>query len=296
VIGSISFAIITDLFKLEMRGRVMGFVQMAFAASQIFGIPVGLYLANHFGWHSPFWLIVGFSVIVWTIVLIYLKPITAHLQLKTDKNPVEHLLHTVANVDYLRAFLATVLLATGGFMLMPFGAAFSTFNMKISADELPFLYAVTGVFTMISGPILGRFADSIGKFRMFAMGTILSAIMVGIYTNLGATPLWIAIILNVIMFIGITGRMIPAQSLLTAVPKPQDRGAFMSINSSVQQFSGGIASFVAGLIVIREPNGHLDRYNILGFVVICSMLVAVALMYNLNRHIQKKLHAATPNI
>ncbi|MBY0425715.1 MAG: MFS transporter, partial [Cytophagales bacterium] len=34
VIGSISFAIITDLFKMEFRGRVMGFVQTAFAASQ----------------------------------------------------------------------------------------------------------------------------------------------------------------------------------------------------------------------------------------------------------------------
>jgi predicted MFS family arabinose efflux permease len=42
VISSISFAIITDLFKLEVRGRVMGFVQMAFASSQVMGIPVGL--------------------------------------------------------------------------------------------------------------------------------------------------------------------------------------------------------------------------------------------------------------
>src|SRR5690606_11721910 len=31
VISAISFAIITDLFALEVRGRVMGFVQMAFS-------------------------------------------------------------------------------------------------------------------------------------------------------------------------------------------------------------------------------------------------------------------------
>ena len=34
VIGSISMAIVADLFALEQRGRVMGFVQMAFGASQ----------------------------------------------------------------------------------------------------------------------------------------------------------------------------------------------------------------------------------------------------------------------
>ena len=45
VIGSVSFAIITDLFKLEVRGRVMGFVQMSFAASQVLGLPIGLVLA-----------------------------------------------------------------------------------------------------------------------------------------------------------------------------------------------------------------------------------------------------------
>ena len=62
VISSISFAIITDLFKVEVRGRVMGYIQMAFAASQILGIPIGLWLAKHYGWHSSFWMIVGFGI------------------------------------------------------------------------------------------------------------------------------------------------------------------------------------------------------------------------------------------
>ena len=44
VIGSISFAIIADLFPLSMRGRVMGLVQTSFAGSQIMGIPIGLFL------------------------------------------------------------------------------------------------------------------------------------------------------------------------------------------------------------------------------------------------------------
>src|SRR6187431_3292985 len=42
VIGSISMAIIADLFTIHQRGRVMGFVQMGFGASQILGIPIGL--------------------------------------------------------------------------------------------------------------------------------------------------------------------------------------------------------------------------------------------------------------
>jgi predicted MFS family arabinose efflux permease len=49
VIGSVSFAIVADLFPLQVRGRVMGTIQSAFAASQVMGIPIGLFLASHFG-------------------------------------------------------------------------------------------------------------------------------------------------------------------------------------------------------------------------------------------------------
>src|SRR5471032_890944 len=54
VIGSVVLAIVTDLFALQLRGRVMGFVQTAFAASQVLGIPAGLFLSNHWNWHVAF--------------------------------------------------------------------------------------------------------------------------------------------------------------------------------------------------------------------------------------------------
>src|ERR1700730_2346521 len=54
VIGSVVLAIVTDLFALQLRGRVMGYVQTAFAASQVLGIPAGLFLSNHWNWHVAF--------------------------------------------------------------------------------------------------------------------------------------------------------------------------------------------------------------------------------------------------
>lgn len=287
VIGSVSFAIITDLFKIEVRGRVMGFVQMAFAASQVLGIPVGLLLANHFGWHSPFWMIAGFTSIVGIIILLYMQPVTDHLKIKHDRNAFQHLWKTVSTSDYLKGFMATVLLATGGFMLMPFGSAFSTNNMKISLDNLPVLYGITGIFSIIFGPLLGKLSDKLGKYKVFVLGSVLSMCMVIIYTHLGVTPLWLAIALNVILFAGISSRMISSSALLTAVPKPQDRGAFMSINAAIQQISGGIASAVAGVIVVQTKTGALAHYDTLGYVVTFSMLIAIMLMYFLNLHVQK---------
>nr|HPM32664.1 MFS transporter [Chryseolinea sp.] len=190
VIGSISFAIITDLFKMEVRGRVMGFVQMAFAASQVLGLPLGLYLANNFGWHAPFLLIVGLSMLLGIVIIVKMKPVDAHLKLKSERNAFQHLVKTVSNITYLKAFSATILLATGGFMLMPFGSAFGINNLGLTLDELPLLYLITGVCSMIAGPFTGKLSDAVGKYKVFVVGSFIGIAMVLIYCNLSITPLW----------------------------------------------------------------------------------------------------------
>ncbi len=285
VMSSVSFAIITDLFPLEKRGRVMGFVQMAFAASQVLGIPFGLYLANNFNWHAPFLLIVVISSIVFIAVAIYLKPVNEHLKLQIKQNAFLHLIKTASNKRYLRGFAVTVFLATGGFMLMPFGSAFSVNNLGISLEELPMVYMITGMFTIFMGPIFGKISDGIGKYKTFWMGSILTIIMVAIYCSLGITPFWLVILLNVLLFMGITARMISAQALMTAVPEPKDRGAFMGINSSIQQISGGIASAIAGMIVVQSDSGQLLNYNTLGQVVNVTIIFTVILMFFINKMI-----------
>src|SRR5438045_3552103 len=78
VIGSISLAIVADLFPLHQRGRAMGFMQMGFGASQVLGIPISLSIANHWGWQSPFLMIVGLGTIIWLVVMFKMQPITKH--------------------------------------------------------------------------------------------------------------------------------------------------------------------------------------------------------------------------
>jgi predicted MFS family arabinose efflux permease len=290
VIGSVSYAIISDLFKMEVRGRVMGFVQMAFAASQILGLPIGLVLANHFSWHAPFWMIAGFGFVVGIIIIVYMKPVTNHLKIRSDqRHPFHHLLKTITTKPYVRGFLATTLLATGGFMLMPFGSAFGIFNLGLKMEQLPILYGVTGVFSIAFGPLIGKLSDKLGKYKIFVAGSLIGMIMVYIYTNLGITPLWLIVLLNVILFLGISSRMISSSALMTAVPEPQDRGAFMSINASVQQIAGGIASAIAGLIVVQTKSGALQHYNRLGYVVIGTMTITLIMMYFLDKYVQHKI-------
>ena len=290
VISSISFAIIADLFPFAMRGRVAGIVQSSFAGAQVMGLPIGLYLANHWGWHAPFLMIVGVALVAGVAIVTVLQPITGHMAAaKTSgRSPMTHLVRTATRPRYIAGFAATMLLTTGGFMLMPFGSTFVVNNLGISLTKLPLLYMINGACAMIAGPLIGRLSDSIGKYRTFVLGTALSITMMLWYTGLQSGSFAYIACLNVLLFIGISGRMISSFALSSALPDMPDRGAYMSINSSMQQLSGGVAAWVAGLIVVQSsPTAPLDHYSSLGMVAATASVITVGLMYNVNRLVQK---------
>jgi predicted MFS family arabinose efflux permease len=288
VIGSIVFAITTDLFPLEMRGRVMGIVQTSFSASQILGLPLALFLSNHFNWHMPFFMIVAVSMGVGALIIFYLKPVNEHLKVKVDKNPFHHLLHTLLKPRYLQGFATTALLSTGGFMLMPFGSAFSVNNLKISLEQLPVIYLVTGTFSMIAGPFIGRLCDSIGKLQVFVGGSLLTIAMVIIYTHLGVTSISLVILISIVLFTGVSSRMISSSALVSALPELSDRGAYMSISASIQQISGGLAAIVAGMVVKQNADGVLLHFEMIGYIVSGTTLITIAMMVAINHYIKNR--------
>ncbi|APW37941.1 MFS transporter [Rhodoferax koreense] len=288
VIGSVVLAIATDLFAPQLRGRVMGVIQTAFAASQVLGLPVGLYLSNHFGWHAPFVAMAAFGAVGGLVIAWRMKPVADHLRAPQERSAFKHLLHTVTERRYLMAFATTALLTTGGFMLMPFSSAFTVNNLGIPLVHLPTIYLVTGACTIFVGPLVGKAADAWGKLRVFLAGSALTIVMVTLYTHLHDVTLPVVILVNVVMFVGIFSRIIPFQAMVTSVPKPTQRGAFTALSAATQQLSGGVASLVAGHIVAIGPDGRLQNFSVVGYVVVGSTLVAAFLATRVHRGIRER--------
>jgi len=291
VIGSISLAIVADLFPLEQRGRAMGFMQMGFGASQVLGIPISLYIANHWGWQSPFIMIVGLAAIIWLMTMIRLEPIAQHLELKNDKTAITHFWHTLKQKQYRTGFLMTALLSIGGFMMMPWGSAFAVNNLDVSYEQLPGLFMASGVAALIIMPLVGKLSDKIDKVKLFSIAAIAMMIIIIIYTNLKPVPFILIVGLNVLMMAAIMGRIVPAMALVSALPKMQDRGAFMSINSSLQQIAGGIAAGVGGLIVVQQTKtSPLQHYNTLGYLIVAIIIANIIQMYRVSNLIKARKH------
>ena len=288
VISSISLAIVADIFEINQRGRVMGFLQMGFGMSQILGIPISLFLATTWNWQAPFYLIVGLATIIFIIGFFVLKPVVGHLELQRD-NPIKHMWKTISNRDYRIGFLATAFMSLGGYLMMPWGSSFSVNNVGISQKDLPLMFMIIGISTFTVMPIIGKLSDKFNKYSIFVGSSIMMIISVVVYTHLGQASFAVLVIVNMVMMAGIMARMIPSQALTTAVPALKDRGAFMSINSSLQQMAGGIAALVGGSIVLqKDENSPLERFDLLGYVVIAAILINIFLTYRVYKLVQKQ--------
>jgi predicted MFS family arabinose efflux permease len=177
---------------------------------------------------------------------------------------------------------------------MPFGSAYLVNNLGIALTSLPTIYLITGLFTIFITPLVGKLADKRGKYPVFLAGSILSIVMVLIYTHLPLVSLPVVIVVNVVLFVGIFSRIIPFQALSTSVPEMTKRGSFNALGAAIQQFSGGMASVIAGHIVTASPDGKLEHFPVVGYVVVFATLVTMFTTWKVKQGIERRAATAQP--
>jgi predicted MFS family arabinose efflux permease len=257
----------------------MGVVTAAFSVASVLGVPGSLYIANLYSWHIPFFVLGGISSILLIASLYIIPSIKAHLDLPR-KSPKQLLTMLKDSPNQQKALLFMFLLVMGQFSVIPFITPYMIRNVGLTQGTIPFIYLVGGGLTIFSSPLIGKLADKYGRQRIFVFGAAFSIIPLLIITNLVPIPIYFVLTITGIFFISITGRMIPAMSLMTSIVKPENRGSFMSMSSSVQQLSAGAAAFISGNIVIQGTSG-LQNYNYVGYLAVAATLVAIFMSYKL---------------
>jgi predicted MFS family arabinose efflux permease len=269
-------SIIGDSFPFEKRGRAMGILMTAFAFASAVGVPAGLFLAKHFGWHIPFVVIASLGSIVIVFVYFYVPKMVGHID-KSDKkiNPFDVINHIKKSGNQQRALLLMVALMMAHFSIIPFIAPFMEFNIGFTKDQVTLIYLVGGLVSIVSGPLVGSMADKYGKHKIFAIFCLCSVIPIFLITNMPKIDYQYVLVVTAMFFIFGGGRIIPAQAIITSVVHPQQRGGFMSINSSVQQLSTGFSAMLAGFIVQKTETGQLMNYHYVGYIGIALTLVCI---------------------
>ena len=277
VTGALILAIVGDVIPENRRGSAMGLVMSAFSIASICGVPLALIVASAYDWHMPFFGLAGLCVVILATLGAAMPSLTSHMAHARAEPPTAQLLGLLSGGAHLWAFLFMGMLTLTGFVIFPYLPNYLVANVGLSEKQLAWIYLCGGGFTVFSMNWIGRWADRSGKRRVFIVVALSALLPVLLVTNLPQVPLVAAVAVTTLLMICMSGRFVPAMAMMTACVEARQRGAFMSLNSSVQQLAAGIAAWISGLILGQSASGRITHFSITGFLSVACALVCIYL-------------------
>jgi MFS transporter, DHA1 family, inner membrane transport protein len=276
ILSAQTLAIAADIFPAEKRAKAMSSIALGLSVASIAGVPAGLYIGSLWGWKMAFISICIIGIFVWIMGYFSIP------SLKHNINKSNNLLHAVSNIskekNQVKSLLMTCVFTLSHFALIPFLAVFFVKNLKLSETQVGYTYTAGGIVTLLVFPYIGKIADTIGKYKTFAVLSVLAIIPLLGIPLLQANPfsLLCAMTASSVFFTLSSSRFIPLNALISISIKPEQRGSFLSINQSFMSFMQGIISYLVGHIVVQNAQtGMLENYEIVGVLAAIFSLLSI---------------------
>jgi predicted MFS family arabinose efflux permease len=293
VLMALSQTIVAEVVPFERRGRAMGVVMTSFSVATVAGVPLALFLASHFNWHAPFLVIAALVTVFALSASKTLPSLKGHVQDHGDANSfrviVANLRAVLVDPNHVRAFAMSASMVFAGFVVIPYITLYLQGNAGFHAEQVPYVYLFGGISTLVTARWIGHWSDRAGKAYAFRRLALLMPLPLLGMTLSAELPMAGVLVVSSVLFVVMSGRMIPGMALIGASADPQRRGSFMTLNSAVQSLAMGTAALMGGLILGRDADGNLTHYWVSALVGGGASLLSFVLSSRL------RLHGATAN-
>lgn len=283
---ALTMSIIADTVDEKYRGRALGILMGSFSLAAVFGVPIGLELANQGGWHVPFFAVGFLGLLLLPVMSISIPDLSTHM----DKASVTGDFHwrraltLIQDPLYLQMLCLVFVSMSAGFLIIPHIATYLHFNLEFPREDLGFLYMLGGVFSFIAMRIAGAMVDRVGATVTGTVGTVgLSLILL---FGFAWRAYWLPVSL---MFAGfmvcMSLRNVPMQTLASRVPLAHERASYLSLQSACQHLASSAGALLSSFILVSDLNGYLRHMEWVASFAICL----AAFMPWLLRVIEKQL-------
>ena len=286
VLSALSQTIVGDVIPFERRGRAMGIVMTSFSVASVLGVPAGLYMAAHLGWHAPFFAIAALSMVFAMFAAITMPTLSGHLKGSHSSSAWQRISSVLSDLNHLKAFGFSALMMLAAFPVVPYIAIQMQFGVGLRSDELAYIYLCGGIASLFTARMFGQLTDRWGKVQSYRLIALLLVPTLFALTLLPfGTPLWLALIASTLLMVCGSGRMIPAMAIVTSAANPTLRGTFMSLNSAVQSAAMGVGAFVGGSLISRDGAGQLQNFWQAALFGSAASLLGIWLAGRLDLHV-----------
>jgi predicted MFS family arabinose efflux permease len=287
IMGAMVQTIVGDVIPFERRARATGVVSTAFSLSTVAGVPLSLWLSNHFGWRTPFFLIAGMVIMFVFVGLRILPELRHHISAEKRAHPFAAMFAVLSDVNHLRALVLSALIIFSGFTVIPYLTLYAVVNIAISLHDIPLIYLAGGFATLISARLIGHWADLRGKIKVYRLIAFAALLPLFGVTHIKAAPLWLWLIFTTTFFVLLSGRTIPAMAIVTSAARPNLRGTFMSLNATMQSAAMGLATTLSGFIITQDKTGQIVGYETVGYIAMAANILAIVFVSRIVMHTQR---------
>jgi predicted MFS family arabinose efflux permease len=290
-LSSLSIALIADYIPAERRGAAMGKVMSSFSLASVLGVPFGLELAQHLSWRAPFIVtaVLGVGVAMLALAkLPYHKPFS-HIESLSGR--VKSLFSILRSPLALTSYAMMGCAMMAGFMIIPNISAHLQLNLDYPRSQLGLLYFCGGAVSFFSMRFAGKLIDRTSATHTLTLFTLMlvAVLAVGFIWYSKAIPVLPVFIL---FMVAMTGRTVSAQTLSSKIPKPSQRGAYMSVQSSITHFASALGAYVPSLILVEEA-GRLNHMATIGVMAVALSLMVPFLCWKVEKRVKARVPEAT---
>ena len=226
----------------ERRGEAAGYYTGVTASANIFFPALGLWIvAEHGGFQLVAMLSIAFGALGLPIALRLKRETPAAQEPRTARDP------SAAGLIDRGVLLATGLNLCSNLVNPSVMAFLPLYARSLGIENIGFFYVVAGLTNIVVRPVLGRWADSIGRGPSIVLALL--AQLLGLVLILAASGLTMILVGGVFFSIGNAIMGSTTTALAMDLANPRTRGQAMATFSISFQLGVGIGAILSGALI-----------------------------------------------
>ncbi len=273
-------AVVRDMHEDAEAASQIGYVTMGMAIVPMIGPAVGGVLEEAIGWQANFWLLLALGGAIFALLWADLG--------ETAKPQTTSLIEQVREYPELLAsrrfwgYCAVAAFASGAFFSYLGGAPYVGSEVfQLSSSEVGFYFGAPAVGYFFGNGISGRYSVRMGINKMILIGTIVSAVGMGLSLLFFLVGLKTALVFFGFMtFVGFgNGMVLPNATSGMLSVRPHLAGTASGLGGAIMLAGGATLSAVAGVVL----TGDSGAYPLIWIMFVTSLLAVVSILYTIRR-------------